>query len=741
MKLLKLTLLALIIVAFSLRPQKIAEATCAGGDFDAPVAYNLFTPMSFADLTDFWRKPDPTEEANLTDWLAYLNNKPSREDVREVVYKLSIADLQKIRALVQAGKGNTPDAWKNNTLIKYWQGNKDIEAIDYLMYAKTCEMQAGTFDDWDTNQRDKNKVKALAEEITKAYKNATNDFLRLRLAYQAIRMAHYSEQYSKGITLYDELVQPLENKTNSPIRYWALAHKAGCLSGQGYEDKAGYLFAQVFDKCPSKRVSSALSWKIENETQWANALALCKTPEEQAALYFMRSLDREADILAEMTGIYAQYPAYDKLDVLLLREINQLENALLKVELKENLLFLQKTGATSTEEAAKKLRKVQTFVSKCVAEGKVKNKEVFAIASAYLDFIAGNSAQALNKLDALKTKEPAYQQQIEVCKLAIKLAGLTKTDEITESEMFESVIKTKNEVLKTFMWHVYERLYTKQAEVGKAFLCLKHGSEMLYTPNVALLDNLLALADKKKKNPIEQYLLTQVSQNNPKVVLQEIKATCLFSQDKLQEAIALYEQVPTEMIGNLEENPLAYAIQHYSTYPDIAGKNKYNRMSLAQKIVGLKKLSENPNIDQAHQYFQLGCIYYNLTFFGNAWKATDYHRSSTDLHQSYTKGEDNTYANFDCSKAKYYFERAMNVAMKDQNRELGAKSAYMAAKCEQNQFYVSPKNKDVWGLIEPTYAPEHRRYFATLQKDFANTKYYKEILQECSYFNTFIKKK
>jgi len=744
MKLLKLSLLALLTVAFSLRPQKIAEPTCSGGG-EGVIAYNLFTPMSFADLTDFWRKPDLTEDANLADWLAYLGNKPKMEDIREVVYKLSADDMQKIRAFVQAGKG-IPEAWKANTLIKYWQGNKDVEAIDYLFYAKTCELQAGSFasDDWDDKKRDLAKTKYLADAGKQYYKEkAPNDFLKLRFAYQAIRMAHYSQQYKKGVDWYDELVQPLESKTSSPIRYWALAHKAGCLSGQGYNDKAGYLFAQIFDKCPSKRISSALSWKIENETQWNNALAMCRMPEEIAALYFMRSLDNEADMLAEMKGIYEKYPQYDKLDVILLREINRLENVLLKVDLKENLLFLQKTGASSPEVAAQKLRKVQDFVTKCVAEGKVANKEIFALASSYLDFVAGNSTQALAKLEALKTKEPRYQKQAEVCKLAIKLAGLTKTDETTETDLFESVNKTDNTPLKDFMWHVFERLYTKQGEAGKAFMSLKNKYDMLYLPNPTLLDNLTTLADKKKKTPLEQYILTQINEKNPKAVLQEIKATYLFSQDKLQEAIALYEQIPVEMIGKITENPLAYAIQHYQTYPDTKGKNKYNRLSLAQKVAGLKKMAENANIDQATQYFQLGCIYYNLTFFGNSWEATDYYRSSTDITQAYGKSEYSTpsYTNFDCAKAKYYFDRAMNVAMKDQNKELGAQAAYMAAKCEQNQYYINPKNKDVWGLIEPTYEPDNRRYFNTLKKEFANTKYYKEILNECSYFNVFVKQK
>ncbi|TAE14221.1 MAG: hypothetical protein EAZ95_10155 [Bacteroidetes bacterium] len=741
MKLLKLSVLVLLTVAFSVRPTKIAESTCMSMPEDWHDSYHIFTPISFSELTDFWKKPEQSEEANLNDWLAYLNNKPKLDDVRQIVYKVSANDMQAIRGYVSAGKGNLSPDLQKNSLIKYWQGNKDIEAIDYLFYAKTCEGQAGTFDDWETPKRDMSQVKWLADAGKKYYaEKASNDFLKVRFAYQAIRMAHYSNQYNKAIGWYDELVKPLEGKTNSPIVHWALAHKAGCLMSAGKEGEANFLFAQIFDKCPSKRVSSALSWKVENETVWTNALGFCKSPQDYGALHFMRSLDGGADILAEMKNVYQKTPEYDKLHVMLLREINQLENALLKVELKENLLFLNQTSPSSPAEGAKKLHKLREFVTKCVAEGKTQNKEIFAMASGYLDFMAGNGAQGIKKLEDLakQTKNPAYQKQIEVCKLAIQVASLAKADEASETDLFNAVIKAEHKHLTEMMWNAFARLYDKQGEKGKALMCSFGSLQM--SPKVEALDQLIAMTDKKKKTQMEQHLMNYLSNKNAKAYLTEIKATLLFSQDKLKEAIALYEQVPADMVGKIKENPLAFAIPHYATYPTEEGKNKYNRLLLAQKMANLKKMVENPNLDQAQQYFQLGCIYYNLTFFGNSWDAIDYYRSGTDIALAYAPNEDN-FANFDCSKAKYYFDRAMNTALKDQNKELGAKAAYMAAKCEQNQYYINAKNKEVWGFIEPTYAPEHRRYFATLKKEFADTKYYKDILNECSYFNTFVKRK
>jgi hypothetical protein len=64
----------------------------------------------------------------------------------------------------------------------------------------------------------------------------------------------------------------------------------------------------------------------------------------------------------------------------------------------------------------------------------------------------------------------------------------------------------------------------------------------------------------------------------------------------------------------------------------------------------------------------------------------------------------------------------------------------MAAKCEQNLYYMNPMHKDMWAFIEPTYAPEYRRNFAMLKKEYSKTKYFKEVKQTCAYFNEFLKR-
>ncbi|NJO01760.1 MAG: hypothetical protein HC880_08785 [Bacteroidia bacterium] len=81
----------------------------------------------------------------------------------------------------------------------------------------------------------------------------------------------------------------------------------------------------------------------------------------------------------------------------------------------------------------------------------------------------------------------------------------------------------------------------------------------------------------------------------------------------------------------------------------------------------------------------------------------------------------------------------MNAAIKKGNTELAAQSCYMAAKCEQKQYYLDPLTKSSWEGIMPSYTPEHRRYFSRLAQEFDQTQYYQKALAECKYFHEFVK--
>jgi hypothetical protein len=763
MRVLYFVLFSFLSLAFIFQPQKMADGTCASLPEDWYESYQFFAPISFAEMSDFDFRVDSTENDNLKEWKKYFKDRVGEKDIYQIVYKASADDMQKIRAAILNPAANLKAELKENALVKYLQDKKEIksqeavEIADYLFYAKTCEPEALKDGQWDEDKRDITKMKWLADAGKKYYKEkASSDFLKLRFAYQAIRMAHYTHQYDKVLRFFEEMVEPLKISTESIIYYWTLALKAGALKKSGQEADAAYLFSIVFDKCISRRPSSFLSFEIKNEQNWQKSLKLCQNNEEKTTLYFMRSLQPESDGLAEMENIYQILPTSEKLALMLAREINKLETDLLNINLNENLLFFKSYQGFPKADAIQYLGKLKRFVGQVNQDKKVKQPEIWFLAENYLDYLAGNPQKALAGLNELakNSKDKSFKNQIEIFKLAIQISGLTQVNEELENQLYEAVNDTKHKHLYDFMVNAFARLYDKQNELGKAFLCRNDIWALKSDPKMPLIENLLILAEKKRPSKFEkEFLLKKItfdyynnvsSKFSATDVLLEIKATLLFAQDKLEDAIVIYKQLPNEVMYKIEGDPFQANLLDCQDCPNSTGKGKYTRLTLAQKMLQLKKTAEKNTIDQEKIYFQLGTAYYNLTHFGNSWMAVDYYRSGSDYWSSFSK-EDNANhekipINLDYGKASYYFDRAMNAAIKSANQELAAQSCFMAAKCEQHIYYLKVENFDGWSFIPPNYAPENRRYFTRLAQDFKKTQYYKEAIRECKYFNDFVRR-
>jgi len=81
------------------------------------------------------------------------------------------------------------------------------------------------------------------------------------------------------------------------------------------------------------------------------------------------------------------------------------------------------------------------------------------------------------------------------------------------------------------------------------------------------------------------------------------------------------------------------------------------------------------------------------------------------------------------------------------DKELKAKCCFMAAKCEQNEFYndlgaklIKIDNDNFW----KSYAQEKLKYrtnFEILYNVYSDTEFYEEAIKECMYFNNFVTNK
>ncbi|NJO01761.1 MAG: hypothetical protein HC880_08790 [Bacteroidia bacterium] len=249
------------------------------------------------------------------------------------------------------------------------------------------------------------------------------------------------------------------------------------------------------------------------------------------------------------------------------------------------------------------------------------------------------------------TKNRNFENQIELFELVMQISRLKILDDKTEDAIYQQVKARSHDQLFDFMLAAFAQLYKKQGDLAKAFLTENYINNLKIEPHLDLIDNLIELTQKKKPSIFEQeYLLPRIKDaslnatqhTNPRDILLEVKATILFSQDRLREAISVYQQVPEEVIYKIASDPFQANLNDcQENCPPSPQAGKYNRLTLAQRMLAMQEILKTNPLDQAEYYFMLGNAYYNLTYFGNAWIAIDYFRSGADLWMYKYRQEEN----------------------------------------------------------------------------------------------------
>lgn len=745
----KLSLSIFLIFIFTSFNNKKKVLVCAGGGYYMP-SPSFFSPITFDDIinnnyNNSYYYYDKTP--NLTAWQNFFGKQVEIGDINQIVYKVALDTLTQIQEQILEHQSNFTTKLDTNSLVQYWQQGKESESLEYLIFAKQCEPLVVSPSRWHGSKAEieakvANKMISIGQ---KKYKKTQSKFLKVRFAYQIIRLAHYSKQYKKAVKLYKKLLEPIFDSP-SILKYWAMEHKAGALNKIGKSAEAMYWFSIVFMQSPTKKSSSFNSFHIESDEMWQETMSFCKTAPEKANLHFMRALQNNADVLAEMKDIYKLYPQSENLEALLTSLIDDLEGSFLSYsQFREK--SLNKPLDTPNEEDLAYLLELQSFLNEVNQGQNTRQPYLWICAEAYTYFLRKNYDQALSILNQGQYPTTKAQKVKKTMDLAIQIAQLTKVDDKTEVEFYTEVKKTENGSLRYWMRHKFSNLYLLQNEEAKAFLATEDIDYLRSIKKSELVDKILAWL-KTDMNIFEKEVLLASLIKNAKPIKKEaeenvleLKATILFKQNKLEEAVNIYKNL--SKTPNLIADPFKANIND-CLYCDRVDNpaNIYTRFTLAQKLLTMQKQAkkeQNPKI-----YFDLGVAFYNMTYFGNSWDGHQYFRYDSDLHyRKYRKEYEinppyyKTDENFDCSEALYYFNKAIYFAEQNHDKELEAKATFFAAKCEQNNYFLSDVFDDSWFPEYFAFDVGYGNYFKKLKKDYRNTQFYQETLKECFYLKMY----
>ncbi|MEC5164512.1 hypothetical protein RCH18_000228 [Flavobacterium sp. PL11] len=675
-------------------------------------------------------------EEIVNDWSLYLEGKMDVQQVKFFLLDSSAVTVNKIYSSLKYKKSNSvATKWSKKINLK---DVKVFNFFEFLHHAQALEKVSISTENWSYEPQktvffnNSERVKSIERQ----YNITTDSFLKNRYWFLTIKANFYSN-YKENTDLF--FAKTESSVPKNTLYYRAVSYLAGLEYRNKNYAKSNYQYAQIFDKCPQLRVVTAYSFHPQNQEDWNQSLAMAKNDTEKIALWAIHGF--YADEENAIQKIYELDPKSEHLNYLLTRLINKVEKKIDKSFKDQNVVQNKQKIKDSISGTP-----IQLVVS--IAEAnKTAKPYLWNIAAGYLETLNGDFVQANTKYDKAELTMPKTALAISQLRLLRFVNNLSKVDTInltTEKTIladlnwlyFEvpkvdlSNFRYQNATLwskkylaalyKTQNNNVMAELFNKESdfyENEKRLIAMKN---FLNSQSLSSIENIAKMIYDLNLNDINKY--------------QAVKATFA---NKIPEAITFIKQSDSLQEIVFYGNPFNGRIKdcHDCEHAETQSK-KFTQIDFLNTIKTMQdKIEKQEDIYQ--NALLLGNAFYNITYYGNArlfyqGNIVGYESSVYDM-RNYNKN-----LITDCSIAKMYYQKAFESALTDEQK---AKSQYMLAKCERNDFYNN-KYKGVaswWEMDDEKINFLAWNGFKNLKNNYSNTQYYREVIAECGYFKTYIK--
>lgn len=657
------------------------------------------------------------------------------------------------------------DEW--NTYLEGKEERK-ITYSEFLNYANqvdVCAMRDVNYQYWEYGNESHKKYTSntLWNSLLHKYETTKDPFLKNRYWFQTIKAGFYSKKQSNAISFFEKTEKTAPKNT---LYYRAASYIAGIHYAKKDYSTANYLYSIAFDHCPALRMVVAYSFQPQEEKDWNQSLAMATNNKEKAALWAV--LGYHTDALRSISEITKLDPESPHLDFLVTRLINQNEfkNAGLFWEEEEKPVSIanyKKNLSTKIDSGAVEK------ISQLADEGKVKNKFLFNIAAGYLNCLHGDYKIAENyytKAEKISSQNKLAKDQLRLLRFVNTLSSMETINEKNEILLLQDLkwlfveltppkiifdqrtgkityskdttgYQASFRIEQATNWSKHYLSLLFEAKGDKVFSELFNPSKKFYrtAENTESMKNLML---KKNKTEFEQFALKiyYVSLSD----IYEYQSVLLTFQDKLEDAIKHMDLAEYNKHQILLANPFNGKIKdcHDCEFNEI----QKTRVTLYDFLLKMKEMESkiSNNKDVYNNSLLLGNAFYNISYFGNARAFYD-GRIINESHSSTWDMDSVNYKIFtDCTLAIKYYQKAFDNAT---NKEQKAKCTYMLTKCERNDYY----NTHIYNLPDD-YGNYNKagnfvswEGFKKLKADYSDTKYYKEVIEECGYFRRFLGKK
>lgn len=743
---------------------------CAGGDdpydfftsfFDARLGNRTDLKPFYYTYNFLYDREEPTSqwESTSRDWINYTVSEASPKEAADLTGNYNLALLQQVYKAAEGTSVKLPDSVTRNRIVSHLIRNKDLEALGYLVFLRKIEPFVQVTDAWDAPPRDSIKMASWLKNGSSLFNAAKKDFFRQRYAYQLIRLSHYNHNYNTAIFWYDkEAATPI----SPSVHELSESLRAGALYRQGNRAQAAYYFCQAFGNNKLKKVSNYYGYHVyTRDVPMGMILGYCKTDKERANVLATISMGTPSFELRTLERISRLSPGDPVLDMLAVREINKLEEKYFSPTLAPgspyfayNYMYTEEKDTATTKDVIE----TAAWMEWMTRSKEVKNPALYATGAAYLHYMAKDYVSARKWLQTAKDKglKAELADQWKLTELLVTVNEQQVIDKNFEEKILPSVQWLEKKALaesqqglygsdgswvkfyRNFFNSIMAPRYTAQKEKHKSMLAIGTAENITMEAengyySYALKEvrnnltgdetlNLQKLMSSKNAGPLEKYMITRsrYSLND----INDVIGTAYLRENKLDESLVWFTKVKPSYYKEdpyatyLGANPFADLIldTHAPTKQDTV---KYSKPAFVKKLISLQKqfADQADPEKKARVAYELAKGYYHMTYWGNAWLLVSYEWSGSEGEPARSESKPWHKNYFGAQIAQQWYEKAFELST---DSELKAKALFMITKCAQKRDISSTA------------------VFGKLKKEYANTKFYRDAVNTCSYLKDFV---
>lgn len=725
---------------------------------DASAAYAPFF-LRFGDYYERNYDPDLIQKKeNCAEWAERFCSKATWEEVAAVIYESDAYDLAQLHEAAGDPKRKTPLPFRleDNDFAYVVAYNGCVEVTRYLTFAKRCEEHAvARGDQWNPRTRNTVAMMDLIREGKERFYDTQSHFVRLRYAYQLVRLAHYAGAWQMTIDLYNELMPKVDRKKKSEIVYWTLGHLAGAMQQLGKYPDAAYRYSIIFRNCASKRAQAYRSFKIRHDDDWQKTLRMCQNDAERSTLYILRAGGSHQWAVADMEAIYALEPQNPQLELLLVSDVQELEKVYLRSSVTDEKNG-RAVGKIKRDAAIKHLLDLQKFVRRVIREQQVTNPKIWRGIDGYLELLANDRYAAAktwdrleNDLDSSKPDANIFQQ-LEIWRCVLAVMNLDTTASDTVDGMAYKVRSLaafeQNPYFEPFLQEWLSAGYAENNHPGKAMIAAYPPHTIRYNPRLDVIEDLLKLANTFDPILLERTMMIDTNPERIKAYFLETKGVYFLSRGEPEAAAAVMRQINAG-----EQTRMTQFVPFANRFGEKIDRESpretaLNRLQIVEQLIQFEQQAKAAealrDTAEAKIWLRLGDFWYNTSYFGYEWEVRDFKRDGNNQTRL-AKGPvfplegapHGNRENLDLTRALEYYEKAYQAAG---TQEMKARAAFMAARCQQKQWFCDPTCTYRPGSdLIPVLPPEYRGYYDRLIGQHANTKYFETVVKECKWLAAY----